>query len=206
MYTPRYSEENRRDVLVALMRRHPFAVLVSAGASGLRATHLPVVVREGPGEALSLQMHVARPNPQWRDLPAEVLLVFSGPHAYVSPAWYRSGEPTVPTWNYAALHAYGAPRTFEGDELRRHLGELVATNEAANGTAWTMRGTPERYLAGLQQGIVGIEIAVTRLEGKMKMSQNRAPEDRDGAIAGLEATGHPDNLAVARWMRELSPG
>lgn len=202
MYVPRHNAVLDEAHLLEVMRSHPFAQLVSSGShAGLAATHLPVVVRDKD----TLQLHLARANPQWRDLVAgaEAMLLFSGPHAYVSPAWYRVERETVPTWNYVAVHAYGTFRELTGADLRAHLDELVVLNERANGTDWKLSDTPERIVAGLEKGVVGFEVKVTRLDARMKMSQNYETEDRRGAIEGLEATKHPEAIATAAWMRRI---
>jgi len=203
MYRPKYTIEDRPEVLLRVMRENAFAVLMTAGEGGAigEATHLPVIVRERAGGVIALEMHVARPNRVWEKTGEgrEALVVFSGPHAYISPAWYVNRE-TVPTWNYVAVHAYGPTERMEGDELRAHLDELVEVNERAAGTGWSLEATPEKYLAGLRHGVVGIRLVVNRLEGKVKMGQNRAAEDREGAIAGLRGTGGAGDAAVAEWM------
>lgn len=197
MYTPGYSKVTDEAVLLELMRRYSFALLVTAGAKGLVGTHLPVVAKS----VGLIEFHIARGNGQWRELEGGVegMLVFSGAHAYMSPAWYAD-RATVPTWNYGAVHVYGRGRMLDSTGLRRHLEELVAVNEAARGTGWALKETPEEYVAGLEKGIVGFGFEVSRLEGKLKMSQNRDWADRAGAIEGLKATGRADDAEVAEWM------
>ena len=154
---------------------------------GLIASHIPFLV-EHHGEELHLLCHLARPNPQVEDLShgEEVLTIFSGPHAYVSPSWYAAG-PAVPTWNYVDVHAYGTVRLVEdGDWLRRLLLRLSDRHEAGSPAPWRMQDLPEPYLQGMLKGIIGFDIAVTRLEGKYKLSQNRPAVDRPRVIAALE--------------------
>jgi transcriptional regulator len=198
MYTPKYSRVDDPATALELMRRYNFAQLVThTAASGLVVTHVPVVVRD----LGTLQLHVARANPQWRGVTeGEVLVVFAGPHAYVSPAWYED-RAEVPTWNYAAVHAYGTARYLGEAELAVHLRELVETSEAANGTDYVLDQAPPGYVAGLSRGVVGIEIAVTRLEGKLKMNQNRSAADRKGVVAALRARGA---MEVAEWVERCS--
>jgi transcriptional regulator len=199
MYTPPAFQLDDRTAL-EVMRSNSFAMVVTGGIHGVMVTHAPVVVR---GERL-LEFHLAKPNPQCAALRegGEVLVVFQGPHAYISPAWYGPG-PAVPTWNYVAVHVYGKTRVLEGDELRRHLEELVRTNEEAAGTGWKLSDAPEQYLAGLSRGIVGFEVKIERLEGKAKMSQNRDEiDDIPGIIRGLRATGKPHDAEVAAWMEK----
>jgi transcriptional regulator len=203
VYLPPHFTETRPDVLAAHLERHDFALLVSHGRGGLIASHIPVIV-ERNGPALHLLGHLARPNPQLADLAegGEVLMIFAGPHAYVSPAWYEAG-PAVPTWNYADVHAYGRVRLVEDkDWLRRVLRRLTDRHEAGNPAPWRMQDLPEPYLQRMLNGIVGLDIAVDRLEGKYKLSQNRPAGDRPRIVAALEARGDADALGVARLMRE----
>jgi transcriptional regulator len=135
----------------------------------------------------------------------EVLALFHGPHAYISPRWYATG-PSVPTWNYVDVHAYGTVRLIEESAwLRRFLHRLSERHEAGNPTPWQVQDLPEAYLQGMLKGIIGLDITVTRLEGKYKLSQNRPAADRPGVIAALEAKSDADAHAVARLMREREP-
>ncbi len=207
VYLPPVFTEARPEVLIAHIERHDFGLLVSHGPDGLVASHIPFLV-ERDGDGLHLQGHLARPNPQAADLArgGEALAIFSGPHSYVSPSWYAN-SPAVPTWNYADVHAYGPVRLVEDAEwLRRLLRRLSERHEAGNPTPWRMEELPEAYLAGMVKGIVGLDIAVTRLEGKYKLSQNRPAQDRPRVIAALEQRGDVDAAAVARLMREREPG
>lgn len=207
VYLPPAFTEARPEVLIAHIERYDFGLLVSRGAAGLVASHIPFLV-ERDGAALHLQGHLARPNPQVEDLARgnEVLAVFHGPHAYISPRWYLTA-PSVPTWNYVDVHAYGTVRLIEDAAwLRPFLRRLSERHEARNPEPWRMQDLPEDYLEGMLKGIIGVEIAVTRLEGKYKLSQNRPAADRPAVIAGLEAQGDADALAVARLMREREPG
>jgi transcriptional regulator len=203
VYLPPHFTETRREVLAAHLERHDFALLVSHGRGGMIASHIPVMV-EQHGPTPHLLGHLARPNPQLADLVdgAEVLTIFAGPHAYVSPGWYEAG-PAVPTWNYADVHAYGRVRLVEDQEwLRRLLRRLTDRHEAGNPAPWRMQDLPEPYLQAMLNGIVGLDIAVDRLEGKYKLSQNRPAGDRPRIVAALEARGDADALDVARLMRE----
>jgi len=206
VYLPPAFTETRPAVLVAHIEKYNFGMLVSHGTDGLVASHIPFLV-ERRGEELHLLGHLARPNPQVEDLrhSGEVLAIFSGPHAYVSPSWYAAG-PAVPTWNYADVHAYGTVRAIEdGDWLRRLVRRLSDHHEAGNPTPWLMQDLPEPYLQGMLKGIVGLDIAVSRLEGKFKLSQNRPAVDRPRVIAALERHGDNDALGVAALMREREP-
>jgi transcriptional regulator len=198
--------EARPEVLVAHIERHDFGLLVSHGAAGLVASHIPFLV-ERHNEELHLLGHLARPNPQVAGLGEDggVLAIFSGPHTYISPTWYADG-PSVPTWNYVDVHAYGKVQLVENDDwLRRLLRRLSDRHEAGNPAPWRMQDLPEAYLSGMLKGIIGLEITVTRQEGKFKLSQNRPAVDRPRVIAALERRGDVDALAVAGLMREREP-
>ena len=206
VYLPPAFTETRPVVLVAHIEQHDFGLLVSHGAAGLVASHIPFLVERRDGE-LHLLGHLARPNPQAGGLAdgGEVLAVFSGPHAYISPSWYADG-PSVPTWNYVDVHAYGTVRLIEdADWLRRLLHHLSDRHEAGNPAPWRMQDLPEAYLEGMLKGIIGLDITVTRLDGKFKLSQNRPAVDRPRVIAALERRGDVDALAVAELMREREP-
>jgi transcriptional regulator len=185
MYTPPYYEGDREAGL-ALMRANAFAVLLTPGPQGLLATHLPFVIQDDP---LVLKGHMARANPHWRFLEdADSLVIFNGPHAYISPAWYEV-QPSVPTWNYAAVHAHGRARI--GADAVAILKESVDTFEHAG---WVM-DLPPAYDAKMRAAIVAFELPITRLETKLKLSQNRSANDRAGVVAGLRASGE-DALAA----------
>ncbi|HEY1260511.1 MAG TPA: FMN-binding negative transcriptional regulator [Stellaceae bacterium] len=203
VYLPPHFTETRREVLVAHIERYDFAMLVTHGAAGLVASRVPFLLEE-EGEILHLQGHLARANPQVADLTAEgeVLAVFAGPHAYVSPGWYETG-PAVPTWNYADVHVYGRARLIdEADRLRALLRRLTDRHEQHRAEPWRMQDLPANYVAGMLKGIVGFDIVVSRLEGKFKLSQNRPPADPPRVIAALEVQGNPDADAVAQLMRQ----
>ncbi|MEO7145132.1 MAG: FMN-binding negative transcriptional regulator [Bryobacteraceae bacterium] len=206
MYIPPHFGEDRVDVLHQLMKRHGFATLVTLGADGLIANHLPMILDAAPAPFGILRGHIARANPQWRETLAyvEALAIFQGPHAYITPNWYPTRQETqrvVPTWNYAVVHAHGPLRTFDDPRLlEQHLRTLTDRHEAGFPAPWRVDDVPEDFFQGMLKSIVGIEIPITRLEGKWKMSQNRAPADRAGVIEGLEASGDPDQKAVAGWV------
>ena len=203
VYLPPAFNETRTEVLIEHIERHEFGLLVSHGGEGLIASQLPFLIERGPG-GLVLQGHLARGNPQLADLDAggEALAIFQGPHAYVSPSWYEAG-PAVPTWNYATVHAYGAARTIaDPDWLRAMLRRLTERHEEREpAPPWQMQDLPEAYLRSMVNGIVGVEIRVTRLDGKFKLSQNRPAADRPRIIAALERREDPDSRAVAQLMR-----
>ena len=206
VYLPPHFTEARPSVLVEHIERYDFGLLVSHGAAGLVASHIPFLI-ERDRDKLHLHGHLARPNPQVGDLAqgGEVLAIFSGPHAYISPNWYATG-PSVPTWNYVDVHAYGTVSLIEDvDWLRGLVRRLSERHEAHYPVPWRMQDLPEAYLEGMLKGIVGLDVAITRLEGKYKLSQNRPAADRPLVIAALERRNDADSLAVARLMREREP-
>jgi len=186
----------------ALMRARPFAALISAGPAGLYASHLPTVLKDD-GPHGSIECHLARANPHCADLAAgqEALMIFQGPAGYITPNWYPSKAAhgkVVPTWNYAAVHAYGRPEVVKDkDWLLRHVAELTAQQEKGQAEPWVLSDAPSAYVDVMLRGIMGFRFAITRLEGKWKMSQNRAAEDRAGVVAGLTARATGDDLEIA---------
>ena len=191
MYIPPSNAESSPEVMLGFIEAHPFGALVTAGASGLFATHLPFVIDRERGV---LQGHVARANPHHRPEHAasEALVIFQGPDAYITPAWYAAKAEhgkVVPTWNYVAVHVHGELRFVdEPGFLHAHLEALTSRHEAGREHPWSVSDAPAEFIAGLQRAIVGVEINITRLEGKWKMSQNRSPADIDGVVRGLAAT------------------
>jgi len=201
MYTPKFNRIDDRALLLEAMRAYSFAILFGPGpTTSPVATHLPLVLHdEGPHGVI--EGHFARANPHWRSLAGqETLAVFSGPHSYVSPTLYVDPQ-SVPTWNYIAIHAYGTMELIEGEaEKDALLKNLIALHEPAFADRW--REMPERYRLGMLQGIVGFRIPIARIEGKFKISQNRAPQDRINVHAA-HAAGSPDQQALAAWMKRL---
>lgn len=204
MYRPSHFKVDDVPRLHGLMRAHPFATLLSEAP--LSATHLPTVTKsEGP--LGTVECHFARANPHWRDLAAgkEVLIIFGGPQAYIAPAWYPSKQrhgKVLPTWNYSVVHAYGRPELREEtDWLRHHLTELTAQQEAGRPQPWTLADSPTEFIDTMLRAIVGFRIELTRLEGKVKMSQNREEEDRKGIEQGLIDRNEGDDAEVAGLVR-----
>jgi transcriptional regulator len=201
MYLPQAFARTELEPLHALVEEHAFGTLIVPGAA-LDVSHLPFLLDRTRGERGALLAHVARANPIWRafDGRSPVLAVFHGPHGYVSPSWYTTRNE-VPTWNYAVVHAHGVPRVLDGGgELRDLLRRLAAVYERDRPDPWSVDElTPDTY-AQLSQAIVGFEIPIDRLEGKFKLSQNRKPADREGALRGLRERGTPDDLALVRLM------
>lgn len=211
MYLPAHFREERIDVLREHILRYPFAVLVTNGASGLIASHIPLLYDPEPGPYGTLRGHLSRANPQWQDYQAETeaLAIFQGPHSYVSPNWYPSTQQTgrvVPTWNYAVVHAYGRMATYTDEErLRAHVTALTAVHEAGFDTPWKPVDAPANFIEGMLKGIVGVEMAITRLEGKWKVNQNRTLEDRAGVAEALEDRSDDESRGVAALIRERIP-
>jgi len=200
VYLPPHFTETREEVLLDHIERHDFGLLVTQGG-GLIASQVPFLAERRDGR-LYLLGHLARPNPQTAALDGEALAIFAGPHAYISPSWYASG-PAVPTWNYASVHAYGASRAItDRDWLNDLLRRLSERHEAREAVPWRMQDQPAAFLDGMMNGIIGFEIAVSRLEGKFKLSQNRPATDRPRIIAALDARQDADSHGVARLMRE----
>ncbi len=207
VYLPPAFTETRTELLIEHIERYEFGMLVSHGSEGLIASQIPFLCERRDGR-LYLEGHLARHNPQLADLDSaeEALAIFEGPHAYISPSWYEAG-PSVPTWNYATVHAYGTARTIaEPDWLRGFLRRLTERHEGREpAPPWRIEDLPEPYVESMLNGIIGVEIAVNRLEGKFKLSQNRPVADRPRIIAALERRDDSDSQAVARLMREREP-
>jgi transcriptional regulator len=202
MYTPGFNVVEDRATLLEAMERYSFAVLYGPGAEGRPvATHLPLVV-EDDGPHGVLYGHFARANAHWRGLAGqETLVVFSGPHSYVTPALYEDRQ-SVPTWNYIAVHAYGELDLVEGEgEKDVLLEKLIAVTEP--GFAQTWRGMPEKYRTGMLKGIVGFRIRISRIEGKFKISQNREAVERRN-VQAAHAAGTDDQRALAEWMARIN--
>jgi transcriptional regulator len=208
VYLPPAFTETRTETLVEHIERYEFGLLVSHGKDGLIASQVPFLLQRRD-DRLYLEGHLARANPQLADLDGggEALAIFEGPHAYISPSWYQPG-PAVPTWNYATVHAYGAARTIADPEWLRGLVRRLTERHEGREPAppWRMDELPETYVASMLKGIVGVEIAVSRLDGKFKLSQNRPAADRPRIIAALEGREDADSRAVAQLMREREPG
>jgi transcriptional regulator len=203
MYTPEHFRVDDRDTLHAFMRQHSFATIVTHDGKTPHATHMPVLLDPDRGENGTLVSHMARANPQWKHCESgqEVLVVFSGPHAYVSPAWYAT-SPAVPTWNYTAVHAYGVPRLIiDHDRFAQMLHDLVEFYESGREQRWDGE-MPAEFRDRLMHGIVGIEIEITRLEGKFKLSQNRPLEDQQRVIAALSASADQTDRETAAMMKQ----
>lgn len=204
MYIPKAFREDDINILHALMQKYSFATLVTQQDGVPFASHLPFLLEAARGPRGTLLAHMARANPQWRTFneAQEVLVIFQGPHAYISPSWYEV-ELSVPTWNYAVVHAYGVPRLIEEKiVLYNLLKTLIQAHEAQFERPWTFE-LPDEYVQKMMQGVAGFEIEITRLEGKFKMSQNRSETERETVIAALQDSPDALNISVAEIMRNL---
>ena len=214
MYIPASFREEDLPTLHGFLDAHPLAALVTAidGPASLYATHLPLVLDRSAGQLGTLRGHLARANPHVRHLTTggvPVIVLFSGADAYITPNWYaRKAEDgrVVPTWNYVAVHAFGTAVLHDDPSfLRAHLEMLTARHEASRRMGWQVSDAPEEFIAQQMRAIVGLEIQIDRLEGKWKMSQNRAAADIDGVIAGLGASESLADRVVADIVAERRP-
>ena len=201
MYSPPYNRLEDRRELLEFMRAHNFPVLVTGTGGSLHGSHLPATLHE-EGEQIVIDMHMARANAQWQEFfDEDVLAIFTGPHAYISPRWYEEKE-RVPTWNYAAVHAYGVPRIIEGrDEKRASQRRLIEMMDPQ----WLPEfdRLPEKYVTMMLEGIVNFRIPVTRLETRWKLSQNRGRREMELIAAALERGGEKP---LAELMRRHLAG
>jgi transcriptional regulator len=205
MYSPKFNQVADRGILIEAMQAYSFAILFGPQSAPdapapLVATHLPLIVKD-EGEHGLIEGHFAKANRHWQALAGrETLVVFPGPHSYVSPSFYTE-ELSVPTWNYIAVHAYGTLELVEDDAGKGALLEgLIQANEPAFAEKW--HGMPDGFRRTMLAGIVGFRIPIARIEGKFKISQNRAPEERVN-VQAAHAAGTPDQQALAAWMTRL---
>ena len=211
MYTPRVNAEDDVSVLRQFVRSNPLCALVTTTGNGLLATHIPVVLHERAEGFGILRCHVARANSQWRDfLPDhEALAIFTGPQHYISASWYpgkKSHGKEVPTWNYVAVHVYGRLRAIEDtDWLLEHVTSLTDQQEATSEVPWKVSDAPHDFIVKQTHGIVGLELDVTRVEGRWKVSQNRSDDDALAVIDGLERLNTPASEVMRELVRERRP-
>jgi transcriptional regulator len=207
MYLPQHFREEDPEKLRELMAAFPLAALISAGPGGLAANHVPLLFEAEPAPLGRLCGHLARANPQWKDFPGEAMAIFQGPQAYISPNWYPTKQVAgrvVPTWNYGVVHVWGRVTVHSEPEwLRGFLDRLTATHEASQPKPWAPSDAPTDYIDGLIKGVVGIEIAITRIEGKWKVSQNQPEANRAGAAEGLLTQGGDASLQMASLIHKL---
>jgi transcriptional regulator len=208
MYLPDHFNEHRAELLRELIREHPLGALVTLTTEGLSANHVPFEFDTEPAPLGTLRCHIARANPIWRDSSptVEALVIFQGPKAYVSPSFYPSKQVTgevVPTYNYVIVHGYGAMNIIHDREwLRGLVTRLTSRFEAGRAAPWQVTDAPAAFIDKQLGAIVGIEIPLTKLIGKWKVSQNRPIDDRKGVIEGLTERGDADSAAIANWVRE----
>lgn len=194
MYVPAHFQINEPGELHRIIANHPLGILVTT-AEELNANHIPFLLDASQGDLGVLTAHVARANPIWQQATngSDALVIFRGAESYISPNWYPSKHEThrqVPTWNYEVVHAHGKLTVHEDEKfLRGVVGRLTKTHEAQEPKPWKMGDAPQDYIDAMLKAIVGIQITITRLEGKAKLSQNREPRDQQGAIEALEALG-----------------
>ena len=202
MYIPKHFDEPRIDVMQALIRDYPLATLTTWSVDGLNANHIPLHLADDGSPCGSLRGHVARANPLWTnfDKQTEVLAIFQSENAYISPSWYATKQETgkvAPTWNYAAVHAYGSLKIIEDPAwILSQIEALTMKQEAVFPKPWAVSDAPSDFTERLIEQIVGIEIVVTRLLGKWKVSQNQPPENQNGVIKGLHESNHPEMAAL----------
>jgi len=202
-------KEDRLSVLHSLIAQHPFGAMVTCGEDGPTADHIPFVMHSDVSTNGTLRGHVAIRNPIVEAASTEpgTLVIFQGPHTYISPSWYASKAEhgkVVPTWNYALVHAYGK-LTITHDEnwLREHLASLTSSHEANQRVPWKPTDAPAKFLGQQIKGIVGVEIEIDRFQGKWKISQNKNAADRSGVIAGLREVASEDAIAMADLVHQL---
>ncbi len=206
MYVPPAFAVDSPEAVRSLIATYNFATLVSQGPGGLMATHVPVLFEPGRGPQGTLVTHLAGVNPHAKAMEgAEILAVFQGPHGYISPSLYAT-HPSVPTWNYAAVHVYGRGRLVtEPQALRAMLESLVTRHEAGREAPWSMDGLSPAYVDGMLRRIIGVEIDVSRIESKHKLSQNRNQVDRTQVIGMLNASALANERELAAYMTQHAP-
>lgn len=206
MYLPSAFRQDDLAELHAQIQASPFALLTSAGAAGVQASHLPLLLAPDEGEFGTLYGHFARANPHWRDLQggAEALAVFSGPDAYISPGWYPAKAEhgkVVPTWNYIAVHARGPVELIEEPErLLQIVSRLSDQHESGRERPWAVSDAPREYIDSMLRAIVGFALPIRRLEGKWKLGQNRSAADQAGVRDGLASSPSPRDRELATRM------
>jgi len=197
MYIPAFNRVEDPETINAFLHTHSFATVISTGDDGIVASHLPVLFDE---KANLLRSHMARANRQWKDFEnaPEVLCIFHGPHAYISPSWYEQ-QHTVPTWNYAVVHVYGKPSLVDEPELKQIVLDTTAKFESAMPNRWKMP-LSEEEIAGMLKAIVGFRIEISRVEAKFKLGQNRSAEDQAKMLRNLLAAPDDDSRALGRFI------
>jgi len=202
MYIPRHNEEKRVSVMHALIVSRPLGTLVTLGASGLFASHIPMILEDDGSQFGVLKGHISRANTQWRDFvpTVDALAIFAGHQHYITPTWYpgtyEHGKE-VPTWNYVVVHAYGPLKVIQDEQwLLTNVEKLTSIHEAGSPVPWKVSDAPVDFIQSQLKGIVGLELPIRKLEGKWKVSQNRSEEEREGVIEGLAKLDTPESLAM----------
>jgi transcriptional regulator len=209
MYIPRHNEEKRVPVMHALMVSQPLGTLVTLGASGLFASHIPMILENDGSQFGVLKGHISRANTQWRDFvpTVDALAIFAGHQHYITPNWYpgtKEHGKEVPTWNYVVVHAYGPLRVIQDEHwLLTNVTKLTDIHEAGSPVPWKVSDAPQDFIKSQLKGIIGLELPIQRLEGKWKVSQNRTESERKGVIEGLTKLNTPESLAMKALVEEL---
>ncbi len=208
MYLPPYHVETDASVMQSLILRYPLGTWVTSGADGMAANHIPFVLDPARGPHGTLRAHVARANPIWRMLSdgADSLVIFQGPQSYITPSWYPgklADGKVVPTWNYTVVHARGVACAMEDPVwIHRLIADLTQANESSKPQPWQVSDAPAEFIAQMAKAIVGIEITLTGMEGKWKLSQDETLADRQGTVAGLAAQGDSNAAALSQLVQE----
>jgi transcriptional regulator len=211
MYLPKLHEERDPGVLHALIRAHPLGTWATQGDDGIIMNHVPFILDAARGPYGTLMCHVARANTVWKSFSRTIdsVIAFQGAEAYISPSWYASKGlhgKVVPTWNYAVVHAHGIPEVLADESrLLEHLTQLTDAHESGRPARWQIGDAPADFIRHMSQQIVGIEIPISRIVGKWKVSQNRSPEDRRGVVAGLNANGDARSREMAALVDQAMP-
>jgi transcriptional regulator len=212
LYIPKFNEENDTSVLHSFIKAKPLGAWVVVSEGEINVNHIPFVLHEKKGEFGTLVGHVARANPVWSCFSEEFesVIIFQGEHAYITPSWYASKREhgkAVPTWNYTVVHAYGNPIIIEDREwLLGHINEMTDIHEAGQEYPWRVSDAPDEFIERLLGAIIGVEIPINRLKGKVKIGQNRSEPDKRGMIAGLTAKADTQAQGLAKMINEYIHG
>jgi transcriptional regulator len=202
LYTPAHFAAPSREAMHELIERNDFGILIAADGDTVQASHIPFMLDRRRGDQGTLLAHVARANPIWQLLQTRpAMVIFQGAHGYISPRWYTK-QPAVPTWNYAAVHVHGRAKLLhEPADLTALVDRLTRVYE--DPAQWSVTAQPERFIDGMVRGIVGIEIEITEMLGKFKLSQNRPAVDQESVLAALDASAKPEDHGLAKAMRAV---
>lgn len=208
MYEPQHFKVEDRETLFAVIRANPLATLITNGPGGLMANPIPFLLAKNPAGEDVLRAHLARPNPQWRELAGgEALVIFQGGEHYITPGWYATKRETgkvVPTWNYVYIQVRGRASVQDNaDFVRTQIDALTEQQESSRTEAWAVSDAPEAFITAQMRGIIGIEIAIETIAGKFKLSQNRNEADRGGVVSGLAAEAKVTGPALADTMQKF---